>query len=131
MKKSISKKRYATISYPGLFYAEQKDVSVKVNTTAEELFRRYPGSFRVQFFERLETKKGKEALLGKPKYEKKYHLAGQVFTLAELKAHKPALSDVLIDNVELNGYKAAVKCRPGNWQPLEKNAVVVDLSKEK
>lgn len=126
------KKRYADISLPGSFMADQVTIPVKDDTTPQELLKARPSSFRVHFFTRTEvlfprTKAGgdTEVLQGKPEYEPKSYLAGRAYTLAELKTMN--VSDTLIANVEGNGWKGAVKCRPGNWQPWTDDVEVLEV----
>lgn len=121
------KQRYAELYYPGLFMAESRSVKVKEKTTAAQLFGRHArgGCFRIRFFEREEAWKDGELLEGKPKWEPTSYIQGEAFTLAEMREMRPPLDEILVSNVEINRWKGAVRCLPGNWQPWEDSTIVV------
>lgn len=119
------KKRYADISLPGSFMADQVTVPVEDSTTPQELLKARPNSFRVHFFTRTEREENGEILRGTAQYEPKSYLAGRAYTLAEL--HTMNVSGTLIANCEGNGWKGAVKCRPGNWQPWTDDVEVLEV----
>lgn len=125
----MSTVRYAEICYPGIFFPETSTVKVTQKTTAKELFKKYgkDGAYRIEFFTRTEEKRGDEVLKGKHKPEKGHFLYGQGYTLAEMKAKKPALDSTLISNVECNKWKGAVRCKPGNWQPWDEDTTIIEV----
>ncbi len=120
----MSTVRYATLCYPSVFLPETSDVKVGKKTTASELFKEHKGCYRVSFWTRTEQQFGDELLLGPPKRDGKDVLNGRAYTLAEMKARRPALDKILISNVEINRWKGAVECITGNWQPWDDSVEV-------
>jgi hypothetical protein len=57
------------------------------------------------------------------------YIDGEVYTLAELqeKFRNDQSHSTLLSNIKNNGYKHAVQCNTGNWQPFEKNDVLVKV----
>jgi lactate dehydrogenase-like 2-hydroxyacid dehydrogenase len=121
----MSTVRYANIDFPGALFPESTSEKVSQKTTAQDIFKKHKNAYRVHFYTRTEKNENGEKLTGKATYEKKYYLIGKAFTLEELRAHRPKLDAILISNVECNKWDGAVRCRPGNWQPLEKDTIVV------
>lgn len=119
--------RYAEISYPGFFFPETSTVKVSKKTTAKELFKEYGknGAYRIDFFSRTEEKSGDEVLRGKNKPEKGHFLYGKGYSLDEVKKMKVD-GGQLASNIECNGWKGAVKCKPGNWQPWDEDTTIVE-----
>ena len=119
------KKRYADISLPGSFMAEMITVPATEHITPQELLRAHRNSFRVHFFTRTEREENGEILRGTAQYEPKSYLAGRAYTLAEL--HTMKVSATLIANCEGNGWKGAVQCVTGNWQPWTDDVEVLEV----
>lgn len=123
----MPKVRYAELAYPGSFFPETTTVKVSQKTTAEELFkeRGSKGCYRIDFFTRTEEKRGDDVLVGKSVKEKKHYLYGTGYTIEQLKKLEED-HRILISNCECNGWKGAVRCKPGNWQPWDDNTVIIN-----
>lgn len=111
-------KHYVEFMYPGILFSETSETPVKRRDSA--LVKKPNMSYGFRFFDREETKKNGEILIGRNKnYSSVYFFGGEVYTLARVKAELPN-KDILISNMESNGYKRVVKTRFGQFLPLEK-----------
>jgi len=120
--------RYATLYYPGVFMAEEKTVRVSPRTTGRQMLARNPEAFKVSFYTRTERKVRDEMLTGDVRWERKSYIAGEYLSLAEMKRTlDPKRDEILISNVECNGYKGAIRCRTGNWQFKDDDVEVIDV----
>ena len=117
-------KHYVEFFYPGVFVAETSDRQIK-KRDAKSIKRPDDKPYAFRFFSREEKKSNGEILSGKNKdYSGMYYFAGEVYTIEQLKCEFSKES-ILIRNVEANGYKAAIFTDCGNWQPIEKNTIVL------
>lgn len=122
----MRKVRYATLSYPGIIFPETQTVKVEANTTAKSLFRKHKNCYRISFSSRTEGTVDGEPVTGKATTEPTEYLCGRAYTLADMKRKlDPKKDEILISNIEINGYKGGIKCRTGNWQPWDGNVEVV------
>jgi len=109
-------KHYVEFFYPGIFFSESSSREVAERVPRGE----FPdGSFGCRFFDR-EAVKGDhdDWLYGSPfNYSGIYYRGGTDYTLKEVKAFFPN-EDILISNMEANGYEKVIKTSMGNWQPF-------------
>lgn len=54
-----------------------------------------------------------------------YYYGGKIYTVTELKKELPN-KRILVSNIECNGYRRAIKCRTGNWQPFGDGDVYIE-----
>lgn len=121
----MSIKKRVRILYPGSFFPESS--SRAVDDFDPNLIDDDGKMYGFQFYEIEEIRGETGILIGEPKYDKKTYLIGRAYTLDELKKLFPEDEHRIgIQNVELNGWKGAVVCRPGNWQPWSDDVVVID-----
>jgi len=122
----MATKRYAHLSFPGSFFANTRDVEVTTET-AQELFEKNPNCYKIQFYTQTVTEMDGEELRGKITSEPKSHLRGKGYSLTQMEQmldkdeHR-----ILLDNVRINGWYGAVKCKIGNWQPWTDDIEIVE-----
>ena len=119
---------YVEILYPGSFYPEESVLKVKTRAP-EEIARKYPKAFAFRFYDLTQkevTVDGqKRTVSGQEKNKTgRYYPEAQLFTVAGLKA-LPGDYEILISNMECNGWKHVVQTRRGNFQPFEKGDVIL------
>lgn len=106
---------YVTFYYPGTFFSETSSTKIKNREVKIEIPE---GAFAYMFWDREETKSGKETLTGKEKNLTGYfYPQGRLHTLADVKKNFPQHT-TLISNMEINKYKQVVETKQGNWQPF-------------
>jgi len=122
-------KTYVEYMYPGSFMSEYES-HVAENRDPKKL--NVPKSaFGFKFYDQTSKKikiDGKEqtAWGARKKESGIYYPSGQVFTAETLRALKDGQAyDILIYNMECNGWKQVVRTRRGNFQPLETNDVIL------
>lgn len=120
------KVKYVEFLYPGVLFNE---TSLSPRETDKPQSIKIPeGAYAFRFCERTEGKIKGEEVIGKWQYDPKTYYArgGKVFTLAEVKAG--AISgdcNILISNMECNGYDRVIKTNRGNVQPFDTNCVLL------
>lgn len=121
--------QYAEIDYPGSFMpeTERRRVTVHEREHPEEFAATLPANaYAFAFKERTEEKRDGETLVGPRRGRTGRWFIGKEYTQAELVRDFPGPEhDILRSNIVGNGYKRAVLCRPGNWQPLGEADVVL------
>lgn len=112
---------YVEWFYPGIIVTETSSEKIK---SRDKLPPVPEHAFGYRFFDREEVKKGKEVLLGTCKnYSPKYYF-GEEMTLSQVKDKMPK-ENILIRNMECNGYKKIVHTQYEQYFPLEKKDKVV------
>lgn len=117
-------KHYVEFFYPGSFMSESsaKEVSDR-NATVTEIPQ---GAYGYRHFSREEVTQDGELLLGKAKDHSPMTYFGEVLTLEQVQALKPAKNyDILISNMKCNGWDRVVRTVRGNFQPLNEGDKVV------
>lgn len=112
---------YVRFLYPGILVSESSDRKIK---SRKEEIKLPKGAFAYQFFDREETEKGGETLMGKDKKHSGFYYKGREMTLAQVKKEMPD-KDILISNMECNGYERIVMTKFGQAMPLNKEDVVI------
>lgn len=122
------RKTYVEFLYPGSFMSESSMREVK---TRDVLKVEVPkNAFCFSFFDILSViveADGRKVQLTSERVNvsPKHYYGGKLYTVAELKCAFPS-ERILIRNIEGNGYKKAIKCRTGNWQPLKETDVFIE-----
>lgn len=121
------RKTYVEFLYPGLMVSESSTKEVENRDVTKLLVP--DNAFGFKFFDILsvtvEADGQKMDLISQRlNISPMHYYGGTVYTVAELKAnfaHEPTL----ISNVEDNGYKRAIRCRTGNWRPLDETDIYI------
>lgn len=122
----MSLKHYVEFFYCGILVSETEAKQIK---SRKEEFKIPKGSYGCRYFDREEVKRGGETLIGKKKnYSGMYYL-GKTMSLEEVKEEFPR-ENILIRNMEGNGWKHVVKTRMGNFQPFHKRDRIIVANKE-
>lgn len=116
-------KTYVEILYPGSFFPEE-DVIVVNKRDPKKISSKYPTAFSFQFYDlvskEIEVDGEKQQVSGKKKnISPKYYPDGELYTANQLRKIDAKEYDILISNMECNGWKHVVKTRRGNFQPFE------------
>lgn len=114
-------KHYVEFYYPGSFVSETSTEEIESRTANFEI-PKY--CFGFMFFDQEETLLDGETLYGNRKNKSNFFYFGKAYTLAEVKKTFPD-ARILISNMKGNGWDSVVKTRRGNFQPLEKEDVVL------
>ena len=118
-------KHYVEYLYPGIIVSEtsvseipERDVS-KVNISDR--------CFGFRFFDRTVTVVDGELLTGDRKNVSGWHYQGEKMTLEQVKATNgnDGKYDILISNMECNGWSTVVKTKFGQFMPLESDDTVI------
>ncbi|MEK6915515.1 MAG: hypothetical protein AABW89_03165 [Nanoarchaeota archaeon] len=116
-------KHYVEFLYPGSFFNESSTQEVEARDPSVVQTPRE--AFGYAFFDRQEyVAQDGEVLVGRPRNRSGMHYFGKLMSLAEVKREVPN-SDILQSNMKSNGLKRVVKTRRGNFQPFNKNDVLV------
>ena len=118
---------YVEFLYPGSFMSESSTREVKTRDTSKVKVPK--NAFCFSFFDILsvvvEADGNKVKLTSeRVNMSPKHYYGGRLYTVAELKRDFPG-ERILISNIEGNGYKKAIRCRTGNWQPFEETDVFI------
>lgn len=114
-------KQYVTFLIPGSFFP---------NEQTEEIFSRNQvldipdNCFAYQFFDREEVEQDGELLVGNKKNVSGRFYLGKTMTAQEIEA-EGGHNQILLANMKINGWDKVVKTRMGNYQPIEKDDVVL------
>lgn len=127
-------KHFVTFLSPGSFVAEETtkeieswdvDKAVKMSMQITERYNAKPYGFyfttRSRRDEDFDSKQTDKSGI--------YYLAGKVLTLEDIKDRNDSRDDILVRNMEANGWDKVVEtCSPWRWnQPLEENDVVLNF----
>jgi hypothetical protein len=126
-------KLYARYLTPGIIMSEE---SVKEVEGVSDAIAMAPGNaFCFQTFRLPEVDFEYDAkrFVVKPipqEESDRYYLGGEVFTIEQVRAQIDRLDQTgaLLSNMESNGWSKVIKCRTGNFQPLEEGDQVVNPS---
>lgn len=126
MPKNANTVHYVRFWFPGAFCAEDSSRRVKARDPA--LVKPPKGCFAFDFFDRTETRAGKEVLVG-PERNRSGHffVGGKVMTLGEIKREFPKESG-LISNMERNNWGCVIRTRAGQFQPFTKDDRMVAVA---
>lgn len=119
---------YVEVLFPGSFYPEESVYKVAARDP-EDIAKKYPKCFAFRFYDltsKTVTVDGEQQKVsGKEKNKTgRYYPDAQLYTTQGLK-ELPGDYEILISNMECNGWKHVVKTRRGNFQPFEKNDVIL------
>lgn len=131
MEARLIRKHFVQFLYPGTFFSEDSSKEVADRDPAKVEVPQ--GAFCFSFYDQIvgvAIEGGKEIPVSSGALDRspKYYYGGKVYTVEKLKEEFPN-ERILISNVEGNGYKRAIKCRTGNWQPLEDSDVFIEEPK--
>lgn len=120
------RKHYVQYLFPGFVFPE---TSVQPVKDRKAKVKRLDGAYAYRFFSREETAGINETLKGENKDFSGYRFfEGEILALDEVKKRYPK-EEILIRNMETNGYKKIVHCKDGNWVPLgKKDRVLKEIS---
>lgn len=128
-------KHFVTFYSPGTFVAEQTtkpidswdvDLAVSMSKEIKERHNALPYGFRFSTRERGENDLDSH----ETKTSAMYYLGGKVYTLKQLKALNDPSNDILVSNMECNGWRrVVVNTNSWKWtQPLMKGDKVLNAS---
>jgi hypothetical protein len=120
--------------FPGILFSESSTKETKI-TDPKAVAKKAPKGAFCFYFENWVEKK---SVVDGEKFEKteqvgkssaKHYIGGEVYTLAELqeKFRGDERHSTLLSNIKGNGYKRAIHCSTGNWQPFEEGDVLVKV----
>lgn len=118
---------YAEYLMPGSFFPEETTKELEQRSVEEAITKAPESAFCFVLYDRdyvpLDESQakvvGKVEVAGPVKNESgRYYLGGKVYTVAQLKKAYPD-KDILISNIEGNGYTHAIQTHLGNWQHFE------------
>lgn len=115
------KKTYVEFYFAGSFMSE---ISVHEVENRNRPIDIPPNAFGYSFYDREETVIDGEKLTGAIKNRSPMTYFGQAMTLDEVKRNVPN-SNILISNMQCNGWDKVVRTKLGNFQPLQENDVVL------
>lgn len=124
-------KHKARYLIPGSLFPEEttKDLARRDPALARREAPEYAFAFTLYDVEEVPDLGPDFRVTAKPKNETgRYYLGGTVYTVAELEDAFGSDPDksILISNIKGNGYKAAIHCSTGNWQPFEDGDTLLD-----
>lgn len=120
------KVKYVRFDYPGTFVDESS--MTKRTTDDPEQIEVPKGAFAFRFCERTEVEADGETLLGEWQYDDRtfYAPGSRIVTLAEVKAGAiEGDCNILISNMECNGWDRIVQTNRGNCKPYQENDYVL------
>lgn len=117
-------KHYVEFFYPGVFISE---TSTKEISNRDAKINLPKGAYGYRIFSREEVVLDGETLYGERKNYSGITYYGKILTLDDVKELEPKDHyEILISNMEINKYDKVVRTICGNFQPLDKNDVVVE-----
>lgn len=120
-------KHYAEFYSPGSFFNETDIVPMDCRSVDEAINKAPKTAFAFTFFDREELEQVGEVLRGHSKNRsQRYYLGGDLLTVEQVKAQVPN-SDILVNNMECNGWKQVIRTPFGNFQPLHEGDVVLQV----
>lgn len=133
MKTDLEIHTYVEFSMSGFFFSESTSRMVD-NLSREEIVALAPSNaFAMRTYQVAQGKVavghgGKKKVSTEPFNRSPLtYLGGRVVTLDQLKAE--GAGEILIANMECNGWPFVIQCRTGNWQPFdpEKGETVLEI----
>lgn len=121
---------YARYYIPSLLWAGESSRQLKERSPEEALAQMPPEAFGFRLYD-VEVlvgvlENGEPVESRKVKRESEmYYPGGQKFTAAQVAKLDDSDYDILKSNTRANKYKALVKTRMGNWQPLEEGDIIL------
>lgn len=118
------KKHYVQFFYPGALVSEIEEREVK--SRDPKILKGVPKNcYAFRFFDREETTKNGEKLIGEDKnFSHTYYINGDVYTLSQVKKHFPS-ANVLISNMEINNWKKVIRNKFGQFMPFDRDDEVI------
>ncbi len=110
---------------PGAFFPEEGGLEVQTTDPLEILLRLPASAYVFRIYEltylRATDELGNEVELPPKRSEVsgRYYIDAEVYDLAAVKQLGAERHRILIANMEANHWEQVVRCRTGNWQPLE------------
>jgi hypothetical protein len=114
---------YVTYYFPGILFPEESSKPVAVRN-AQAAARSAPeGAFAFTFHDTVVTSTmvdGRAVTLSSKPMNKtgRYYIDAQPFTAGEVAA-LPGDHEILLSNMRASRWDTMLRCRAGNWQPLE------------
>jgi hypothetical protein len=123
------RRTYVEFLYPGMLFGESS--TQEVNTRDLSKVKVPKNTFGFKFFDILSVvvdADGKKVPLTSERTNVSpvHYYGGKIYTVAELKREFPN-DDILIGNIEGNGYKKAIRCRTGDWRPFKETDILVSV----
>jgi hypothetical protein len=121
---------YVQYLYPGTFFPESSVLPVVTRDPQREARQAPESVFAFTYFDRAATEivingVGRVTLRsGDFRRTGRYYIDAEQFTPAAVEA-LPGDHKILASNMRGNGYEFVLRCRTGNWQPLENGDVLV------
>lgn len=124
---NLVRKTYIEFYSPGAFLSESSTREVKTRDLSK--IKMPKNAFGFRFFDILSAsvKEGSQRVLvtsERINVSPMHYYGGKLYTVAELKRKYPN-QHTLISNIESNGYKKAIQCRTGNWQPFNTTDIFI------
>ena len=126
----MTTKYYAEFLFPGLLFSESEHIELKSHNPNEALKKMPESAFAFELYD-IETRQG---ILENGEHIKndktvnqsgRFYPGGVLLTLEEIKSMDDKNHNILISNMEGNGWNTVVKTRAGNYQPIEKHDVIL------
>jgi hypothetical protein len=123
-------KTYVELLYHSILFSENEVVEVD-SRDSEAIANKYKNAFGFHFFDQARTDvelDGKtQPVFGERRTVSPwYYPGGKVYTLNDVKSLKPKKDyEILISNMEGNGYSKVVKTRHGGFVPFQEEDVVI------
>jgi hypothetical protein len=121
LRKKIMKKTYVEFYYPGSFMSESSSHEVESRDRPASI---PVNAYAYSFYDREETVVDGEKLVGLIKNRSPMTYFGQTMTIDEVKRNVPNCN-ILVSNMECNGWEKVVRTKLGNFQPLNEGDVVL------
>lgn len=123
---------YVTYYYPGIFMPEESTYRIDSRDVQAALAGASQDAFAFTFHDRVITLTdvdGREIPLeSKPLNESgRYYIDAQPYTAAEVQL-LDGDHEILLSNMRANGWDPILRCRTGNWQPLEPGDEIVSAA---
>lgn len=119
----IVKKTYVEFSFCGVVVDNVS--SLEVETRDVESLQVPDGAFGFQFFDLLSTMVGNDELVSSRLNKSPMHYyGGRIMTIDEVRAEMPE-EQILIFNMECNGYDRVIQCRYGNFKPFNAGDIYI------
>lgn len=127
-------KKFVTFFSPGTFMAEETTESIdewdvnkaiEMSRNIKERYNAFPYGFQFTTRSRDDDELDSKVVAKSPFY----WLGGEVLTLEQVKSHRNPDDEILISNMENNGYnKIIINTNSWKWtMPLEKTDIVLDF----
>lgn len=123
---------YVTYYYPGILFPEESTDPI-ASRDARAAARFAPeGAFAFTFHDKVittTTVDGQEVTLSSKPMNKtgRYYIDAQPFTADEVAA-LPGDHEIMLSNMRANRWDTMLRCRAGNWQPLEPGDEIVSAA---